>query len=210
MRHGFCERGGGFKSEVLKGYEEQLVAAIERLAKRPPAKPYTVAMQWNLFARDGPLTFTQVAGHTFGFMLWPLGAYYFGIPAVAAGLVGCALGIGARQAWAYALQIVGAPLPGVYRELRQCCRNAKEEGTKAGNKKEDQVVHVLPAWSIESQLGPVHTIFPRCVADQKGHAQGAKRSRGRPPARPRNAAHGLFGRNPKGMGWKQRHSSLHS
>ncbi|MDO9032543.1 MAG: hypothetical protein Q7V09_19100, partial [Hydrogenophaga sp.] len=31
-----------------------------------------------------------------------------------------------------------------------------------------------------------------------------------PPARLRNAAHGLFGRNPKGMGWKKRHSSLHS
>jgi hypothetical protein len=59
-------------------------------------------------------------------------------------------------------------------------------------------------------LGPVHTIFSRCVADQKGHAQGAKRSRGLPPARLCNAAHGLFGRNPKGTGWKQRHSSLHS
>jgi len=50
------------------------------------------------------------------------------------------------------------------------------------------------------RLGPVHTIVPKCVADQKSHAQGAKRSRGRPPARLRNAAHGLFGRNPKGMG----------
>jgi hypothetical protein len=49
-------------------------------------------------------------------------------------------------------------------------------------------------------LGPVHTIFPRCVAEQNGHAQGANRSRGRPPARLRNAAIGIFGRNPKGMG----------
>jgi hypothetical protein len=30
------------------------------------------------------------------------------------------------------------------------------------------------------------------------------------PGMDRKAAHGLFGRNPKGMGWKQRHSSLHS
>lgn len=66
------------------------------------------------------------------------------------------LGIGTRQAWTYALQIVGAPLQGVYRGLRQCCRNAEEEGAKAGNKKEDQVVHVLPAWDIESQLARYH------------------------------------------------------
>ena len=45
-------------------------------------------------------------------------------------------------------------------------------------------------------LGPVHTICRECVACQKGHAQGVKRSRGRPPARLRNAAHGLFDRNP--------------
>eukprot|EP01136_Pigoraptor_vietnamica_P014421 Opistho-1_new@56587 len=49
-------------------------------------------------------------------------------------------------------------------------------------------------------LGPVQLTFARCVASQKGHAQGAKRRRGWPPARLRNAAHGLFGRNPKGMG----------
>jgi hypothetical protein len=132
--------------EVLKGYEEQLAEVKERLAKRPPAKPSTVAKQWELFTKDGPLTFTQVAGHTFGFMLWPLGAYYFGMPAVAAGLVGTALGIGGRQEWAYALQMLGAPLQGVYRGLRQCCRNAEEEDAEAGNekhnKKDDQIVQV--------------------------------------------------------------------
>jgi hypothetical protein len=64
-------------------------------------------------------------------MLWPLGAYYFGMPAVAARLVGCALGFGARQERAYALQIVGAPLQGVYRGLRQCSRNAEEEDAQA-------------------------------------------------------------------------------
>ncbi|WP_300662669.1 hypothetical protein, partial [Hydrogenophaga sp.] len=48
--------------------------------------------------------------------------------------------------------------------------------------------------------GPAHTIFPRCVVDQKGHAQGAKRRRAGGPARLRNAAHGLFGHKPKGTG----------
>ncbi|MEZ5703348.1 MAG: DUF4347 domain-containing protein [Burkholderiaceae bacterium] len=64
--------------------------------------------------------------------------------------------------------------------------------------------------STGTDLGPVHTIFPKCVADQKGHAQGAKRGRGSPPARFCNAAHDLFGCNPKGKGRKQRHSSLRS
>ena len=37
-----------------------------------------------------------------------------------------------------------------------------------------------------SEPGPVHAIFRERVARQKGHAQGAKRSRDRPPARLRN------------------------
>jgi hypothetical protein len=65
---------------------------------------------------------------------------------------------------------------------------------------------VLP----RSRLGPVNAISRERVADQKGHAQGAKRSRGRAPAMFRNAAHGLFGRNPKGTWLNARHSSLHS
>ena len=41
-------------------------------------------------------------------------------------------------------------------------------------------------------LGPVHTIFARCVAIKKGQAQGAKRSWGATPARLGNAANGPF------------------
>ncbi|WP_137895042.1 nucleotidyltransferase substrate binding protein [Ramlibacter sp. 2FC] len=51
-----------------------------------------------------------------------------------------------------------------------------------------------------ADLGPVNAISRERVADQKGHAQGAKRSRGRAPAMFRNAAHGLFDHNPKGTG----------
>lgn len=41
-------------------------------------------------------------------------------------------------------------------------------------------------------LGPVHTIFARCVAIKKDQAQGAKRSWGATPARLGNAANGPF------------------
>jgi hypothetical protein len=51
-------------------------------------------------------------------------------------------------------------------------------------------------------LGPVHTIFPRCVADQKGHAQGAKRSRGLPPDQALQRGAGPFWPQPEGKGVK--------
>ena len=49
-----------------------------------------------------------------------------------------------------------------------------------------------------SKLGPVHTIFARCVAIQKSQALGAKRSWGAAPARLGNDADGSFGLQPEG------------
>ena len=58
---------------------------------------------------------------------------------------------------------------------------------------QDEVLMLRPrSWSHEGQLGPVHTIFARCVAIKKGQAQGAKRSWGATPARLGNAANGPF------------------
>lgn len=131
---------------VIKQYRKMLEEAKENQETRPPAKASTIAKRWNLFVKDGPLTFTQIAGHTFGFMLWPVLAYRHASP-VAAGLVGCALGIGARQEWGYALQILGAPVQGLVRGLLQCCRNAEEEEEAAkpgSSKNHDEVVQLPP------------------------------------------------------------------
>ena len=51
-------------------------------------------------------------------------------------------------------------------------------------------------------LGPVHTIFARCVAIKKGQALGAKRSWGAAPVRLGNAANGPCWSQPEGKACK--------
>ena len=145
-RHGFCERRGGFKSEVLKGHVEQLAEAKEQLAKSSACKTLHSGEAVEPVHQEWPANLH--AGR------WP----YVRIHALAARRLRLRHAGGRGGACRLRPPDRSAPGVGICAADRRCAVARRLSRTapmpsecgggrrKGGNKKDVQVVHVLPAW----------------------------------------------------------------